>query len=71
MPNIICGKCKVKMQKEKSGLKIKLPNDYCRYGDLFRCSICGTEVIGDLGKAHPDQNPDRFDFELKRRDQQL
>lgn len=68
MPDIICRKCEVKMQKEKSGLKIKLPNDYCQHGDLFKCPICEAEVIGDVGRAHPDNNPDRFDIELKRRD---
>jgi len=70
MADVICFKCKVKMQKEKSGLKIKLQNDYCEHGDLFRCPICGIEIIGDLGKAHPDPQPHKFDFKLKRADEE-
>ncbi len=68
MADIICGPCGVKMQKEKSGLKIKLPNGYCQHGDLFKCPRCTIEVIGDIGRAHRDNDPDRFDIELKRWD---
>ena len=46
------------MQKEKSGLKIALENDYCQHGDLYKCPICGTEVLSDLGKPHQDPEPD-------------
>jgi len=64
----VCGRCNVRMQRERNGLKIKLANDYCQHGDLFKCPICGIEVVSYLGTAHPDKNPDKFDFELRRRD---
>ena len=64
---MICKKCGVKMHKEKSGLKIKLANNYCQHGDIFQCPVCFIEVIADTGKPHPDRNPDVFDLELKRR----
>ena len=67
---VFCYKCEVKMQKERSGLKIKLPNNYCQHGDLFKCPICGVEVVSDLGKPHPDEFHTTFEFELKRWDEE-
>lgn len=49
-------------------MKIKLQNNFCQFGDLFKCPICKVEVVSDLGRAHPDPKPDKFDIELKRRD---
>ena len=67
MADIICVKCVVKMQKEKSGLKINLPNDYCQRGDLYRCPTCKTEVLGDLETPHHDRNPRRrADYSFRR-----
>ena len=66
--DVYCYKCKVKMQRDRNGLKIKLPNDYCQHGDLFKCPVCGIKVVSDLGKAHPDRNPDTFAFELEKYD---
>lgn len=65
---VICHKCRVKMQRERNGLKIKLPNDYCQHGDLFKCPVCGTEVVSDLGDAHIDLDTKSFAFKLERFD---
>jgi len=54
---VICKQCQVRMQKEKSGLKIALENDYCQHGDLYRCPLCGIEVLSDLGEPHLDPEP--------------
>ncbi len=67
MADIICVKCTVKMRKERSGLKILLPNDYCQRGDLYRCPTCQTEVLGDLDTPSHDRNPRRRgDYSLRR-----
>lgn len=69
MADIICVKCNVKMRKERSGLKVNLPNDYTQRGDLFRCPTCKTEVLADLGRPTPDRNPRRRpDYSLRRYD---
>ena len=65
---VYCFKCKVKMHRERNGLKIKLMNNLCRHGDLFKCPMCDTKVVSDLGEPHLDRYPDSFDFELERYD---
>jgi hypothetical protein len=67
---VICKKCSVWMKRERNGLKVKLEGEYCQRGDLFKCPICGVEVLSDLGDAYKDMNPDKFALEIRMLDKE-
>ena len=58
----ICAKCQYSMLPEKNGVKVKYSSDSAQHGDLYRCPICGYEVIVGFGEKFRDYDPDNYDF---------
>jgi len=50
------------MLPEKNGVKVKYSSDSAQHGDLYRCPICGYEVIVGFGEKFRDYDPDNYDF---------
>jgi len=54
----------IRMHKESSGIKVKLPNNYCMTADLYKCPECGHEVLSDNSPAYEDRKPDYCDYDM-------
>jgi hypothetical protein len=52
------------MRAEKNGVKVKYtPNGQeAQNGDLYKCPVCGNEIITGFGTKYLDHNPSRYDY---------
>ena len=56
----------VKMEKVSAGKKVKVSDDYSMSADLYKCPECGWTCLSDNGNPHPDRNPERYDYDIRR-----
>jgi len=50
------------MRAEKNGVKVKYTSQEAQNGDLYKCPVCGNEIITGFGEKYFDHAPNRYDY---------
>ncbi len=61
----ICAPCETSMVSWKNGVIVHYAFTSYQMGDLYRCPVCGSEIITGFGRKH--ERPEGSDFDYERR----
>ena len=61
----ICVACQTSMRAEKNGVTVHYAYDTYQMGDLYKCPVCGNEIITGFGQKYERPLGWKYDYERK------